>query len=344
MIKACSRRWGKYGCESFSQQVFLSLAPISFIDMNLDVIFSMSRPNGAGGGGSKSGADSIMWANIQALCITKKWRMACRTSAGTIKRDRFLNLSINPRWACPVPPETARLRYPWKFLAVSRARSFHLMDPWGSEMPFALYQDTDSTRKDTTAQARIKVSGSFSANKAARDYNFQTWKSPKVAGSSYLKPKPHNLYLFKSPGHLWAHISLGKNCWVFPISENHLKRILKVFGILGLGRLWRISGRSEFRTKQAFKWVSFHQQKYKPNFLFFLFPNIKCVNEKKKNPEELFKTAMQSMSQRYVPRLRAFGNDWSSNAYSVLVAVKDRIMTRPLCSLTQQGDSGSVFI
>lgn len=66
--------------------------------------------------------------------------------------------------------------------------------------------------------------------------------------------------------------------------------------------------------------------------------------KKKKNPEELFKTAMQSMSQRYVPRLRAFGNDWSSNAYSVLVAVKDRIMTGPLCSLTQHSDSGSIFI
>lgn len=49
-----------YGYESLSQQVFLSLAPISFIVMNLDAIFSMNRPNGVGGGGSKSEADSIM--------------------------------------------------------------------------------------------------------------------------------------------------------------------------------------------------------------------------------------------------------------------------------------------
>lgn len=50
----------KYGHESFSQRVFLPLAPISSIAMNLDVIFSMNRSNGVGGGGSESGVDSIM--------------------------------------------------------------------------------------------------------------------------------------------------------------------------------------------------------------------------------------------------------------------------------------------
>lgn len=122
------------------------------------------------------------------------------------------------------------------------------------------------------------VSCSFSAKQAVGNYNFQIWKGPKLAGSIYLKPKPHNLYLFKSPGHLKAHISLGRNCWEFPISENHLKRILRVLGILGLGRLE--GSYADLRIKQAFKWGLFHQQKNKPNFLL-LFPNIKCIKDKK---------------------------------------------------------------
>lgn len=45
---------------SLSVSMFSSLwRPSLSIDMNLDVIFSMNRPNGAGGGGNKSGADSI---------------------------------------------------------------------------------------------------------------------------------------------------------------------------------------------------------------------------------------------------------------------------------------------
>lgn len=58
---------------SLSVSTFSSLwRPSLSIDMNLDVIFSMDRPNGAGGGGNKNGADSIMGANVQALCFTTR--------------------------------------------------------------------------------------------------------------------------------------------------------------------------------------------------------------------------------------------------------------------------------
>lgn len=186
--------------------------------MNLDVIFSMNRPNGVGGGGSKSEADSIMWANIQALCITKRWRMACHTSAGTIKHDRFLNLSINPRWARPVSPETSQAEVAWKASSSfqNQKLTFH------GSVTFRNYLHT--VPRHYQHKTRYWGPGgdhgfsSFSAKKAARDNNFQTWKGSKLAGRTCLKPKPHNFCLFKSPGHLQACIVLGRKCWLFPIS------------------------------------------------------------------------------------------------------------------------------